>query len=151
MKKLGDSLIQRKSEILLLLGLAQKLGIEPAMLHKKKFLFKSRRKEFTIEVDGYCEKPPILCEAWAHIGTPKPAQKSKILKDALKLIFLEKKLRAKHQKILVFADEEARKSFISGSSWATACLCEYRFDTLVIPLSATQTRMLKKVQKDQYR
>jgi hypothetical protein len=40
-----------------------------------------------VELDGFslCD-PPILCEAWAHVGAPKPAQKNKVLADALKLV-----------------------------------------------------------------
>ena len=41
-----------------------------------------------IELDGFCESPPVLCEAWAHIGPPKSAQKNKVMTDAYKLLFV---------------------------------------------------------------
>ncbi len=56
-----------------------------------------------LEIDGFSEAPRILCEAWAHIGRPKSAQKNKVMADAMKLIFC------------IFAGSSARK--------ADSCIC----------------------------
>ena len=40
-------------------------------------------------MDGGTDDPenPLLVEAWAHQGPPKPAQRAKVLTDAFKLSF----------------------------------------------------------------
>ncbi len=35
-----------------------------------------------LTVDGLSWDPPVLMEAWAHIGAPKSAQKAKVMLDA---------------------------------------------------------------------
>lgn len=75
-----------------------------------------------VKIDGYSEK--TLCEAWAHVGKPKGAQSSKVAKDALKLIYVEKKSGQKFCKIILFVKDEkdeARQSFW-GNSWMSDCL-----------------------------
>jgi len=38
-----------------------------------------------VKVDGCSDDKMVLCEAWAHQGRPKSAQKGKVLTDAAKL------------------------------------------------------------------
>ena len=44
-----------------------------------------------VEVDGYSDEPPTLCEAWVHYGSPRGSQFDKIMTDAFKLVFIEKR------------------------------------------------------------
>lgn len=37
------------------------------------------------DLDGVCDDPPVLVEAWAHQGPPIGGQRNKVLADALKL------------------------------------------------------------------
>lgn len=104
----------------------------------------------SVQVDGYSSKAKVLCEAWAHIGAPKPAQKSKVMKDALKLIFIEKSFGKKFKKIIVFADEKARSSFI-GNNWMAECLKYFDINCELIKVSAKKKRLIKNAQKRQRR
>ncbi len=102
----------------------------------------------TVKVDGYSANPPILCEAWAHHGPPKGGQLYKVMTDALKLIFVEKCLKKRHRKILLFSNEDARKPFI-GKSWKAQFLRDYDIETKILPLSAKQRHELIEAQEQQ--
>jgi len=80
----GDSSEQQNAEEWLLNELSEKRRIK---LIKKRFDLEGARQ---IELDGFCESPLILCEAWSHIGRPVGCQKDKVMTDALKLIFVNK-------------------------------------------------------------
>ena len=99
-----------------------------------------------VVIDGYSKDPPILCEAWVHCGKPKGGQPSKIIEDALKLLFTEKYLEKEHRKILLFCDEDSRKHF-TGKSWQAKCLRDYGLETKVYPLSEEQKQRVKKAKK----
>jgi len=68
-KPLGDSGEQKAAEGWLVSSLASKLGVT---LKKERFTLEGGS---WIEVDGYCQAPKVFCEAWAHVGAPKSAQK----------------------------------------------------------------------------
>ena len=99
-----------------------------------------------VVIDGYSKDPPILCEAWVHCGKPKGGQPSKIIEDALKLLFTEKCLEKEHRKILLFCDEDSRKHF-TGKSWQAKCLRDYGIETEVCLLSEEQKQRVKKAKK----
>ncbi len=103
-----------------------------------------------MDVDGICEDPPILCEAWAHIGPPKSAQKTKVLADAFKLLFLEEHLGRKHSKLLLFADETARRAF-AGPTWRAAALQHFGIETRSVELTAALRDAVLRAQGRQYR
>jgi hypothetical protein len=101
----SDSSVQRKTEPMLITGLSKQLGVA----------LQGRELDLTtckIQVDGYSDNPPVMCEASSHIGDPKDGQINKIMKDALKLLFADALLGERHRKILLFADEAARKPFV---------------------------------------
>jgi hypothetical protein len=77
----GDSAEQRSAEVLLVARLGRLMGVS---LAKRRIALPSGG---WLEVDGASNSPPILCEAWAHYGLPKSAQKAKVMKDAFKLCF----------------------------------------------------------------
>jgi len=74
-----------------------------------------------LEVDGYHENPLVLCEAWAHIGRPKSAQKNKVMADALKLLYIKKYQAKEGRYILLFGNEQAASHFLCNS-WNAKCL-----------------------------
>ena len=84
----GDSAEQRKTGEWLRERASEELGV-PLREHRI-----SLERGWYLELDGFCESPPILCEIWAHVGRPKSAQKNKVMKDALKLLFARKRLKS---------------------------------------------------------
>ena len=101
-----------------------------------------------VVVDGYSDKPPILCEAWVHYGSPRGAQFYKIMKDAFKLVFIEKRKGGIYKKMLLFCDEDARKPF-TGGSWQAQCLRDHGIETEVYRLPKELEQRIKKAQKRQ--
>ncbi len=100
-----------------------------------------------IELDGYCESPSTLCEAWSHIGTPKSAQKDKVMTDALKLIYLNMHIKENSKLYLLFADNEAAAHF-KGKTWMAQCL---NIIVEIIELPPELREEVKSAQKRQYR
>jgi len=99
-----------------------------------------------VVIDGYSKDPPILCEVWVHCGKPKGGQPSKIMEDALRLLFIEKCLGKEHRKILLFCDEDSRNHF-TRKSWYAKCLLDYGIETEVYPLTEEQEQRVKEAKK----
>lgn len=64
-----------------------------------------------IEIDGFNETNKVLCEAFAHIGELKPAQKNKVMADILKMLLIEKIYGGDWKKIIAFADNKTAHLF----------------------------------------
>ena len=79
----GHSEEQREAEGVMLELLSARLGVklQPQSIHLPSGV--------RLEVDGACDDPPILCEAWAHQGAAKSAQRDKVAKDILKFLILK--------------------------------------------------------------
>jgi hypothetical protein len=126
MKSPGGSNEQIKAEKWLFDELSKELGVK---LIKQKFDLEGERP---IELDGFCEYPLILCEAWSYIGSPRGCQPFKVMSDAVKLMFVNNTLfKGKGKCILLFADHEAVAHFISGS-WMAQCLKYYDIEVKII-------------------
>ena len=139
----SDSSEQRDAEVDLIAGLSKELGVP---LQKRELDLTA----CTIQIDGYSESPPIMCEAWAHRGKPKGGQPHKVLTDAFKLLFADTVLGKIHRKILVFADEAARKPFVEDR-WQAQCLKHFGFETYVVSLPKEQLEKIKRAQERQRR
>jgi hypothetical protein len=140
----GDSLEQRKVEDILVAGLSEKLGVS---LCKKRFTLPA---DGYLEVDGFSESPPVLCEAWAHQGRPKAAQKAKVLADAFKLVYAARLVRKPCRLILVFADKAAAAHF-EGNSWMAQALRAHGIKTHIVELPETARVAIRKAQERQFR
>jgi len=103
-----------------------------------------------IQIDGYSDEPPVICEAWAHIGKPKGSQPDKVMADAFKLLFCEKHLCKKFRKILLFSDEVVRQYF-SGKKWQAECLREHNIEVIALRLPVALLNKIEKAQERQYR
>ncbi len=139
----SDSSEQRDAEVDLIAGLSKELGVP----------LQKRELDLTtcaIQIDGYSENPPIMCEAWAHRGKPKGGQPHKVLTDAFKLLFADTVLGKIHRKILVFADEAARKPFVEHG-WQAQCLKHFGFETYVVSLPKDQLERIEEAQERQRR
>lgn len=143
----GDSTEQQEAEKWLVSALSDKLGVN---LVKRKW---SLPQGNWVEIDGFCNSPAILCEAWTHIGSPKSAQKNKIMTDALKLLFVNKfiiKNRSKRTLILLFADKDAATHF-QGKSWMAQCLKRYNIEIEIVNLPKELEDKVLNAQERQYR
>ena len=140
----GDSLEQRQAEKLLVTRLGERLGVK----------FDKKRLELPdqgwFEIDGVSESPPILCEAWAHQGKPKSAQVSKVMKDAMKLLFAARFVNRSTRMILLFGDKEAAKPF-TGRSWMAQALRTNGIEVQIVELSKNVQKAIRKAQKRQFR
>jgi hypothetical protein len=112
----GDSGVQRAAERVLLALLEAELGV--TLGSGRRVLPDGTR----VDLDAICLEPPILVEAWSHQGVPKPAQKHKVMTDALKLVWAEAVLFPEGaRKILLLADPLAAGHF-TGAAWMSAAL-----------------------------
>ena len=142
---LADSAEQREAEPWLVAALSKKLNVR--LTNKRRLPLKEGGY---VELDGCSESPPVLCEAWAHLGAPKPAQKNKVMTDALKLLYASKLLKGKSRKILLFADEKAANAF-RGTSWRAQLLKEHNIELRVVELPPRLRRKVKEAQVRQNR
>jgi hypothetical protein len=135
---------QQAAEIALVSALSDHLGIP---LESKVLKLGG---DCTIQIDGYSAEPPVICEAWAHIGKPKGSQPDKVMADAFKLLFCEKHLCKKFRKILLFSDDIVRQYF-SGKKWQAECLREFNIELWVIRLPDDLLQNVEMAQRRQYR
>lgn len=140
----GDSSEQREVEEWLVAALSKKLGIT---LSKKRWPLDEGS---WIEIDGYSQSPLVLCEAWAHIGASKSAQKNKVMADAFKLLFVSTLVKGNGKKILLFSDHAAAAHF-QGKSWMAKCLRNYNIIIETIDLPSGLKVQVLEAQKRQYR
>jgi hypothetical protein len=75
----GDSAEQQACEALIIAGIGQSLG---CTLTKQPIPLPSGGH---LEIDGCSADRRVFCEAWAHQGAPKSAQKGKVMTDAARL------------------------------------------------------------------
>jgi hypothetical protein len=140
----GNSVEQRHAEEHLIARLGEKLG---ARLEKQKFTLPGGE---WLELDGYCKSQSIFCEAWAHQGPPKAAQKNKVLADAFRLLYVERMMSCSGKKILLFGDKVAAKRF-QGQNWMGRALKAFDIEICVIELPKEIRDAVEKAQKRQYR
>jgi hypothetical protein len=140
----GDSAEQRNAEPVLLNALAGRLGIA---LQPKTYRIPGASR---VEVDGVSEDPLVLCEAFAHYGILKSAQRQKLITDAFKLVYVERLLERPARKILVLACQEAAKRLI-GKTWVAAAFTLFGVEAHVIELPTELEACIRAAQKRQFR
>jgi hypothetical protein len=104
-------------------------------------------------VDGGTDDPdaPLLVEAWAHQGPPKPAQKAKVLTDAFKLSFAATLVSLRPRLILLFSDDTAAAPFRSSRTWSAAAIQQAGIEVMVVNLPEEERTAIRQAQKRQYR
>jgi len=140
----GDSAEQRRAEEYLVEHLGNSLNVN---LKKRKFKLPGRG---WLEVDGVCDSPPVLCEAWVHVGPAKSAQKNTVLADTLKLLYVERINSAPARKILLFGDSLAARRF-KRQNWMGSALEHFGIEIQVIELPDAIREEVTKAQKRQLR
>ncbi|MDQ3153042.1 MAG: MarR family transcriptional regulator, partial [Actinomycetota bacterium] len=114
----GDSQEQRLSEKAMIEILGRELGLDLAPRTLPQI------DGVRIEVDAADPDLTVLVEAWAHQGSPKPAQKLKVLADALKLVWIRSTLDSSPRLILCFSDVLAAHHFSGARTWAATALAD---------------------------
>lgn len=122
----------------------ERLGV---LLAKRKFALPEGG---WLEVDGANDLPPILCEAWAHQGQAKSAQKHKLMTDAVKLLYVSKFMPSPPRLILLFADEAAA-AHLRGKSWMGQMLKGNGIEIEVVTLPADVRDSIRAAQVRQFR
>ena len=140
----GDSRVQRNAELTMVAWLGAELGCE---LRPKRI---NLPEGSWLALDAYCEEPLVVCEAWAHQGPPKSAQKMKIMNDAMKLLAARRVVGEHARAILLFADDEAASRF-RRHTWHAAALAESRIEVMVARLSDELRDDIRAAQARQYR
>jgi hypothetical protein len=103
-----------------------------------------------LALDAYCKDPLVICEAWAHQGPPKSAQKMKIMNDAMKLLAARRIVGEHARAILLFADDEAASRF-GRKTWHATALAESRIEVMVARLPDDLKADIRAAQTRQYR
>ena len=140
----GDSSEQRLAEDYLISRLGETLNVT-----LRKYKIDLSDGEW-MEIDGACDSPKIFCEAWAHHGSPKAAQKNKVMTDALKLLYAEKVEKCQARKILLFGDRQAAQRF-QGKSWMARALQSFQIEICIVELPTELRTAVLAAQKRQFR
>jgi hypothetical protein len=140
----GDSREQRGAEAVMVSLLADELGIP---LAPRRINLKDGVRA---ELDAASADLSVLCEAWAHQGAPKAAQKNKVLTDAFKLAYIARFVGGEPRLILLLSDDAAAAPF-RGHSWSAAALAEFGIEIVVVELPSDLRKRLLAAQARQYR
>lgn len=141
----GSSTEQQQAERIILDEAGTRLGTR---LGPRKILTPTGVR---VEVDGADQDLTVLVEAWAHQGAVKPAQRHKVLSDALKLVWISSTLYPRPRILLCLSDQEAARPFVGERSWAAAALRDLGVEVLIIDLPDHVRARLRQAQHRQYR
>lgn len=144
----GDSAEQRRAEGLMLDLLERELGCQLKRPWRRSLPGGGR-----LEVDGGTDdaKNPLLVEAWAHQGPPKPAQRAKVITDAFKLSFAATLFPGRPRLLLLFSDESAAAPFRSPRAWPAVAMREAGIEVMVVTLPEEERAKIRQAQKRQFR
>ncbi len=93
-----------------------------------------------------------LVECWALQGPPKPAQKHKLVADALKLTWISSTIYPRPRLILCLGDAAAAAPFLPAArSSAAAALKGLGISVSVVGIPEDVRRQIVKTQERQYR
>lgn len=140
----GDSAEQRECEELIIRSVSKVTGCELRQLRV------SLANGGHLEIDGCDDDRTVLCEAWAHQGRVRPAQKSKVVMDAAKLFLAGQVMGTDPRKILAFADSVPARWF-RGRSWMAELLKAMRIEVVVVELPPEMRARICAAQERQYR
>ncbi len=137
----GDSREQRLAEQAMIEVLGRELGVDlaPRTLPQPSGV--------RLDVDGADPDLTVLVEAWAHQGPPKPAQKDKVLADALKLVWIRSTLDTSPRVILCFSDVLAAHHFSGARTWAATALAGLGVEVHVVVLPVDIRAALRSTQE----
>jgi hypothetical protein len=142
----GDSLEQRQAERIMLELLGNRLGVS---LSPARLTVPSGAR---VEIDGADDERSVLVECWAHQGPPKPAQRNKVLADALKLTWIGSTIYPQPRLILCLSDQAAAAPFLpTAKSWSARALEDLKITVEVVELPGETRDGILRAQVRQYR
>jgi len=103
-----------------------------------------------VEIDGADEGLTVLVECWAHQGSAKVAQKSKLVVDATKLSWIAKSLVPAPQRLILCVSDPAAVGHLSGVSWQAQAIRELGVEIEIVSLGPAVVAALNDAQKRQY-
>ena len=105
-----------------------------------------------MRIDGVSCSPPILAEAWAHVGKSRSGQRHKVMNDAFKLLHARSMLNRQGCRqprlILAFADSRAAAPF-RGQGWRAQALTAAGIEVRVVDLPEGVREDIRRAQKAQ--
>jgi hypothetical protein len=105
-----------------------------------------------VEVDGADVNRTVLAECWAHQGSPKSAQRHKVLADAFKLTWIASTIYPRPRLILCMSDPAAAAPFLpTARSWAAQALQDLHIEISIVELPEPVRRRVQTAQQRQYR
>lgn len=140
----GNSQVQRDAELITIAWLGAELGCK---LEPQRITLPDGSR---LELDAFCEEPLVICEAWAHQGPPKSAQKFKVMNDAMNLRTARRVVGEHARAVLLFADDEAASHF-RRKTWQTIALAESGIEVMVADLPNELRAEIRAAQNRQYR
>jgi hypothetical protein len=136
----SDEQLDAEAEII------QKVSVQVGSDLRKKSLPVGSKQP--IQIDGFSQNPPILCESYARIGELKPAQAQKVSADILKMLFAQEILGGDWRKILAFADQITAKPFLSDT-WHRKVAEHFGIEVIVVQLDPATRKQILDAQKRQ--
>jgi hypothetical protein len=104
-----------------------------------------------VDLDAASPDRSVIAEIWAHQGVPKPAQKAKVMTDALKLLWVGSVRYPAARRILVLADEGAARHFVEGRTWMARALRDLGVEVVVVDLTEEVKLGIREAQAGQIR
>jgi hypothetical protein len=142
----GSSQEQRNAERVMLDLLGAELGVA---LAPARITVPSGAR---VEVDGADADRTVIVECWAHQGTPKAAQRHKVLADAFKLTWISSTIYPRPRLFLCLSDPVAAAPFLpQARSWAAQALQDLGMTVAVVPLPEEVRLQVQAAQQRQYR
>ena len=140
----GNSDVQRHAEAVALKILSEQYGFNlvPERL--------TLSNDVRVEIDGVSHDPPVLVEVWAHQGSPKSAQRNKVLADSLKLQFVNSALDIDYRMVFCFTDAAAAAPFL-GRSWGSAAMRRAQVEIEIVELPDDLRAAIRAAQARQFR
>lgn len=140
----GSSSEQRAAEPIMLATLGSQLGLE---LAPRRISHPSGAR---VELDGADDALTVLVECWAHQGPAKVAQKSKLVKDAVKLFWIANSL-PDQPRLLICVTDPAAVRHLTPRSWETQAIAELGVEVVVVDLPEDTRRRIAAAQVRQFR
>lgn len=92
----------------------------------------------TVELDGYSESPPLLCEAYGRLGYVAGTTLAKACQDAYKMTWVRDRCLPGARTILLVANAELERRLTTGRSWRAAMLHDSGVEVFRATLSDEQ-------------
>lgn len=141
----GSSHEQRAAERIMLDRLSERFGVT---LRPRRFVHPSGPR---VELDGADDDLTVLVECWAHQGTAKVAQKSKLVTDAAKLHWVARSLDPPPERLVLCVSDPAAVRHLQGSSWQAAAIADLGVTIEVVELPSETVAAIVAAQQRQYR